>query len=270
MDVNVPVRLSESGRLWHPDWEHAQLSASQQFSTRLYADHIRNGRVIEKYDFGSGVVTLGGSKMLAALMGGSLGAGSGLIGKLLAYQGSGVGSTAASKFQNALITGIAGTPSTPSAASVSFTAGAQDGKATATCTIAYGTSQTIAEWGSFTDNAAYSVAAGNTAATIDTTHTNTGSVTIGANAWEGFIATVATDNVWGLILANTSASGAASTLTVDGWWANADGTLASNPASGHAITITPVMWDRKVLSVTVTGGTDSIAYTYVLTLPAGS
>lgn len=228
-------------------------TAGQMFDSNITAAHIRGGKVIDRRDFGSGLVTNAGVNLLARDWFWASGATTFEIEKCM---GSGTGATAAAVGDVALgtangTTAVAGTQSTvePNVYQV-------------VGTLSYGGSLAITEWGLFlsttlsgaAQSTGTSTAVGTTSMTLSTASWTT-------DQWKGY--TVTTGATMGLILSNT-----ATVLTIGSWRTPSTNALPANPSTGTFV-INPTMWDRKVFSAINVINGDSVAYTYQLSDTSG-
>lgn len=241
------------------DWFGGPLA----FSTHLGANHIRGGKVIEKYDLGSGLTTQ--ALALALANQGVSAANANTLG-LLKYMSSGTGSVAAAAADYQL-----GTQSGPVTTALTPTLGLTADNSTMQWvgTITYGGTLAITEWGLF--------AGGGTVGSQYTTATDTFTATTAtpgtgpawtANQWAGMYVVVVSSAtpVIGLISSNSTTA-----LTVNPGWAQANGTGGSGttPSSNTSMTVYPLMADRKVFAAINVVSGDSIQFTYTLTVNSG-
>lgn len=129
--------------LWTPDTGDAMIFAGQEFATDLVAEHYRRGRLYDRYDLGSGLVTTAGVNLLAADW-----TNANATLKLANFHDSGIGTLAATIADTALQTPtgnarVAGAQSNPTAGTYRTVA-----------TLAYTAATAITEWGLFTAAAA--------------------------------------------------------------------------------------------------------------------
>lgn len=243
--------------LWTPDRGSAITPGAEVFATRLLADHFRKGKLREKYDFGSGLVTNAGVDMMAydwnwASNTQTL--------KIQNNHGSGTGTTAAAVGDMTLQTAN-GTAATAGAQSVT-----QPNIYKTVATLSYGSTLAITEWGLFM-NATLSGATGASGTNTSTTATtlaDTGK-TWTVNQWAGYSVYCSGTPAFGMILSNT-----ATVLTIGQWNTPATNALATTPTSGSATyLITPTMWDHKVFTAINVLNGDSIQFTYSLTITSG-
>lgn len=122
------------------DRGQALFPAGMMFDTKLVATHIRDGKVLKKYDLGSGVVTTAGVNYLAA----DFAAGANDV-NLFKYHDSGTGTTAAAIGDVDLVTPAG--PTTRATGSQSSSTNTY----TTVGTISYTGALAITEWGLFAD-----------------------------------------------------------------------------------------------------------------------
>lgn len=256
------------GRLmWTKDPGEAILTADQIFATHLQADHYRQGRLIEKYDLGSGLVTNVGVLAMANDPAWSASLNLSTLGTQN-FHATGTGTTAAAATDIALqtlaapttTTGVTGVQSLLSAANV------QTYKNVAT--VNYTSTLAITEWG-LHSIATLSASTGSpfTAATA-TGFTETGTALTASSAsvrgQQQTIVVPATTTVWGLILSNTTSVG-----TIPAWYTVAAGTAGATPGATEAYVLKPVLWDHKVFAAINVNNGDSVIYTYSLQINSG-
>lgn len=259
------LRIPGLGRvMWSRDGGHAV--ARMAFRSHLYADHLRGGRLLKKYDLGSGLVTNMGVLAMANDFAWAAPSGAAVNTlKLANNHASGTGTTAAAATDVTLQTSagpnpVAGVQSLVSAANLQ--------KIQTVATLAYTSSLAITEWGLFTagtlsvtTGTPFTATTGTTATVTGTPYTASSGTVQGEQQLAVFPGTT---TVWGLILSNTS-----SVLTIPAWYKVADGTAGSTPGATEAFTIKPVMWDHKVFSAINVNNGDSIQFTYTLTINSG-
>jgi hypothetical protein len=228
-------------------------TAGAMFDTNVSAAHIRGGRVIEKRNLGSGLVTNAGVNELARDWFWASGATTFEVQKNM---GSGTGATAAAVGDVTLgtangTTAVAATQSTVEPNVLQLVG-----------TLSYGSSLAITEWGLFlsTTISGASQSTG-TSTAVGTTSMTLGSATWTTDQWKGY--TVTTGGTMGLILSNT-----ATVLTIGSWRTPSTNALPANPGTGTFV-INPTMWDRKVFSAINVINGDSIQFTYQLTMTSG-
>jgi len=262
---NLSFRVPFLGRvLWSPSDGNgtALITANEVFATHLEATHYRKGRVYDKYDLGSGLVTNVG---VMALANDFAWAQNCQTLKLANFHASGTGTTAAAATDIKLqswdsVTPVAGTQSLVSAAN------SQTYKTVAT--IAYTSTLAITEWGLHTNGTLSATTGTPFTATSATSATATGTpYTASSSSVQGeqqFIVVAGTTASYGLILSNST-----SVLTIPAWYKTADGTAGTTPGSTEAFTIKPVLWDHKVFAAVNVVSGDSISYSYSLACNSG-
>lgn len=242
--------------LYTPDNGSALVPAGQEWSTNLTADHYRRGRLYDKYELGSGVITAVGA---ASYANDFQWASNQQTLKLANFHATGTGATAAAITDIALQTSAGPTPSTGTQSNTSV-----PGTATykTSGTITYASALSITEWALFL-NGTLSAATGSPAtATSATTLTATGTP-FSANQFQGMIIVAGT--VYGIVASNTT-----SVITLLTGWINVGaGTAGATPGATSAFTIQPVMLDHKVFGVLTVANTDQLVFNYSLTFTPG-
>lgn len=249
-----------------PQGEASWYPGGVGFSSHLWADHFRDGKLRKRYDLGSGLVTNVGVLAMANDWNWASPSGAAVNTLKLANQhASGTGVTAAASTDITLQTSAG--PS-PVAGTQSLISGANVQKYQTVATLNYSSSLAITEWGLFT-NATLSAATGSPfTTTTATSGTATGTpYTASSSTVQGeqqFIVVPGTTTVWGLITSNTT-----SQLNIPAWYKVADGTAGATPGGTETFTIKPVMWDHRVFSAINVNNGDSIQFTYQLTINSG-
>ena len=244
-----------------------------RFGTNLRADYFHRGKWQGYKDLGSGLVTNVGVLALAneaVTLASPSGARINTL--FLANQHfTGKGTTAAAATDikletistNGGETAVAGTQTLVSAANLQ--------KYRTVATVTYTGSEAVTEWGlhtsatrtattgtPFTDGSA-------TTGTVTATPLTASSSTVQGQQQTIFENTGHATPHWGLVISNTT-----SVITVPAWYKVSDGTAAGvDPDNGNAYTIRPVLWDRKVFSAINVVATDSIQFSYSLTISSG-
>lgn len=282
--IRVPI---VGGRLAYlPRTEDAAVSARMLFGTRLYALHLDkhghpiNDKVAEfrpgmGYDLGSGLVTNIG---VLALAGDSQWPQTSIVTnlfKLLKYQASGKGVTAAAFTDIQIETDSTVGGQTPVAGTQVFT---HDQTATAqkwvsVATIAYTGTEAVTEWGLFNDT----TLSRTTGSPFTGTTANTGAVTgtpltASSTSVQGetqHVVKTTTTPRYALITSNTTSVLTLSFSAAIAWMVTTTGVVGSTPGATETYTLRPVMWDRKVFSAINVVNLDSIQYTYSLTISSG-
>lgn len=253
------TRDPKSGIYWQND-----ATTNQMFLTDLHVVHSRKMRgkmrEVDSGSLGPGLVTNTGVFALANDW--QIASGKQAL-KLANNHASGTGSTAAASTDIGL-----GTPAgpVPVAGTQSNVSTANSAQYKTVATLTYGTSLAITEWGLYMDTIAgwtsYLATGSPATATSATTLTSTGTSLV-SNGYPNYIVVAGT--VWGYILSNTT-----SVITIlSGWFKTVDGTAGSTPGSTQAYTLQPIMWDRKVFSAINVANTDTIQFTYTLTVNSG-
>lgn len=263
----VGIRIPKLGRIWLTrDQGDARMVAREHLMSNLKAVHYRDGKVLEKYDFGSGLTTQG---LALALANEPVSAANSSALKTLAYMTSGTSNTAATAYDYQL-----GTQAGPVTTSITPTVGVSGDNATLQWvgTITYTTSLAIVEWGLFAGGGLYGVPSGFTNTSTDTftgtTATPGASQSWTVNAYAGqYIVQVASGtSVIGFITSNS-----ATALTISPGWVDqtSGGGSGSTPSSNTAMTVLPLMADHKIFSTINVVNTDAIQFTYTLTIDSG-
>lgn len=254
---SIQIPFVKGRYIWTPDIGSALNPSGAMFDTNLQADHFHKGRLVDRRDLGSGLVTNAGVDLLAydyqwAANAQTL--------KIENNHGSGTGATAAAVGDITLQTAN-GTTATAGAQSVT-----QPNIYKTVATLNYGSSLAITEWGLFM-NTTLSGGAGQSGTNTSTTATtlaDTGKAWT-VNAFAGFVVYCSGTPAFGIVLSNT-----ATVLTIGQWNTPSTNALATTPTSGSATyIITPTMWDHKVFAAINVVNGDSIQFTYSLTCTSG-
>lgn len=263
------------GRLmWTKDKGEA-IRAGQWFTTHLQADHFNaQGKMLERYDLGSGLVTNVGVMAMANDFAWSGQLNLSTLG-LANNHAWGTGTTAAATTDVQLQTAVAPTTTTAVAGVQSLLtatlATGQKYQSVATITQSVAGPVAITEW-ALLSNLTMSATTGSpftagsaTTGTVTGTALTASSATVRGNQQFIFKDTSAGTPFYGLVLSNTT-----SVITVPAWYTVAGGLVSgSNPASSDAYTIQPVAWDHRVFSAVNTSLNDSIVFTYTVTINSG-
>ncbi len=235
------------------------------FHSHLAAQHFRRGRLIERYDLGSGLVTNVG---VLAMANDFAWAQNAQTLKLANWHASGTGTTAAaaSDFQLQTVSTQGG--QTPVAGTQSLVSAANLQKYKTVATVNYTGSEAVTEWGLFTASTLSATTGTPFTATTATSATVTGTPYTASSASvqgeQQLIVVPGTTTVWGLILSNTS-----SVLTIPAWYTQASGAAGSTPGATEAFTLKPVMWDHKVFAAINVVNGDAIQFSYSLQINSG-
>jgi hypothetical protein len=247
------------------DAGEARRFADEVFATNLSFEQRRNGKLYERGDLGSGLVTNVGSLALANDFAWAQNC---QTLKLSNNHASGIGTTtaAATDFKLQSQSGVGGQNPVAGTQSLVTQSGPNAGIYKTVATISYTGSEAVTEWGLFTSNTLSATTGTPFTATTSTTATVTGTpYTASSSSVQGQqqnIVIPGTTAVWGLITSNTT-----SVLTVATWYTqSASATPGSTPGSTEAFTLRPVMWDHKVFSPINVNTGDSITFTYQLTV----
>lgn len=265
-NISVKIPFTKGRLIWAPQDGNgsARIFAGQEFMTHLSADHFRKGKLYDKFDLGSGLVTnVGVAAMANDPFWASPSAASCATLALANYHASGTGATTAAATDIALQTSAGPAPAAGAQTNVSAANSAQY---KTVATLAYTTGLAITEWG-LHSAAVLSVATGSPFTTTSVTGGAVTSTPLTASSTsvrgqQQYI--VVSGTVWGLITSNTTGA-----LVIPAWYKTADGTLGSTPSGTATYTLQPVMWDHKVFSAINVVNGDSIQFTYTLTINSG-
>ena len=251
------------------------------FGSKLEATHFDgDGKIVDRYDFGSGKVTEGLVVALAKdFVGTTNNLGAPVLTKLSRMY-SGTGATAEQAYDYGLQTpiNIASGAITPTLAVV---ASSNNTSLTYVGTIAYTGTNAVTEWGLFNTNQSgtqYNTSTDTFTATTITPTTNPSWTT---NQWAGYIivsgASSGTPNQTGSYNAAYIESNTGTALTIaqasnDGisyWSVGANSGAGSTPAGNTRFDIWPLMADHKTFAAINVVNGDSIQFTYTLTIQSG-
>jgi hypothetical protein len=274
--VKTILRLPGIGRvMFTRDPGNSNLFANQIFATRLMADHYDgDGRVVNQYDLGSGLVTNVG--VLALTYDWNVAAPSGApvnVFSLAEWHATGTGVTAAAATDIKLQTQSTNGGQTPVEGTTVAVSAANVQKFQTVATVAYTGTEAVTEWGLFLQSTLPSGALSVNTGTPFTAGTGTsGSVTgtpltASSTTVQGQQNSIFEDTTaasWGYVISNST-----SVITVPAWYKTADGTVGTTPSNADAYLIRPVMWDHKVFAAINVNNGDSIAFTYSLTINSG-
>lgn len=248
-----------------------------EFHTHLSAEHFRDGQLIKSYDLGSGLVTNVGVLALANDFSWSVTNAPNNLFRFLKYHASGTGASAAAATDIKLQTASANGGQTPVAGTQVLVSAANLQKYQSVATIAYTGTEAVTEWGFFaydstlpatsalSDATGSPFTAGNaTTGTVTATPLTASSTSAMGQQMSIFENTGNATPSWGLVTSNTNA-----VVTVPAWYKVSDGTAGANPANTNTYVIRPIMWDHKVFAAINVVNTDSIQFTYTLTVTAG-
>lgn len=266
----------EKGRLlWTPDRGESERTSDLFFQSHLEAVHMRNGKVHERYDLGSGLVTNAGVNLLAN----DFTWGNGATLKQMNNHLCGTGATTAAA-ADVFCQTPTGAGSLTGSTNGFFT-GAQSYVSPniykTIATFTYNTGVAVTEWALCMTNAATVSKTSAGAAPTNNTFTDTGGAyttsgqglaayTIEINS---SIINTPTSTVMAQILSNS-----ATVLTIQGpsasaAWLTLANAVASVPGSTIAYQIFPTAFDHKVFSAINVVNLDSIQFTYSLTVASG-
>lgn len=252
------MAFERNGALWYP--------GGMEFHSKLEAEvRSANGRLLEKMDLGSGVVTNVGVMALANDFAWAQNA---QTLKLANNHATGTGTTAAAATDIALQTLSTQGGQTPVAGTQALVSAANSQAYKTTATVTYTGTEAVTEWGLFTSGTLSATTGTPFTATTATTATATGTpYTASSSSVQGeqqLIVVPGTTAVYGLILSNTT-----SVLTIPAWYKVADGTAGSTPGATEAFTLKPVMLDHKVFAAINVVATNTITFAYTLTINSG-
>lgn len=244
--------------------------SKEYFQTHLEALH-RNaaGELLAVRDCGSGKVTNVGVQAMANDFGWASPSGASCATLALAnWHAVGLGTGAESASQIALETLTAPTATLAKQGTQTLVSAANKQEYKSVCTIAFTESKAITEWGLHTAEA-LSVTTGTpltgssaTSATAQAASYTASSTTVKGE--QQLIVVPGTTAVYGLITSNGTA-----VLNIPAWYKTSDGTAGATPGTTEAITIKPVMWDRKKFAAFNVENGDSIEFKYSLLINSG-
>lgn len=271
------IRLPKLGRLMYTrDPGDARHTAAEYMQTRLHAVKFDgDGRFVDEYDLGSGLVQ---QNFVVALMQDAVGTTNNKGAPVMATSGtwmySGTGSLA-TVFDHQLASAILGA-SVSGAIVPTLSYSGNNTVLQYVGTIAYTNTYAVTEWGNFNANVqgAQSTSTTNTW-TAQAQGSATWGTTLGAgsNAFAGYMAYQSSASVGMYILSNTSGTNGLITTAVaptTGYYTlSVAGGSASTPSSNTSTSIFPLMSDHKTFAAINVVASDSIAFTYQLTIQAG-
>lgn len=180
----------------------------------------------------------------------------------------GTGATAAAATDIALQTLAAPTTTAAVAGAQSLVSAANLQKYQTVATITAGGPLAITEWGLHSLAILTDATGSPFTAAAATSWTDTGSAQTASSATvRGLQQTIVlpgTTAVWGLNLSNTT-----HVAQIPAWYKVADGTAGSTPGNTETFAILPVLWDHKVFAAINLASSDSIQFTYDLTVASG-
>lgn len=252
------MAYEKHGALWYP--------GGMEFHSKLEAEvRNRDGKLLEKMDLGSGVVTNVGAMALANDFAWAQNA---QTLKLANNHATGTGTTAAAAIDIALQTLSTQGGQTPVAGTQALVSAVNSQAYKTTATVTYTGTEAVTEWGLFTSGTLSATTGTPFTATTATTATVTGTpYSASSSSVQGeqqLIVVPGTTTVYGLILSNTT-----SILTIPAWYKIADGTTGATPGATEAFTLKPVMLDHKVFAAINVAATNTITFAYTLTINSG-
>lgn len=269
----IEILRSPFGRLlWTKDRGDSMRPGDLFFQTHLAASHIRKGRVYDKYDLGSGLVTNVGVQAMANDFNWAAPSGAAINTlKLQNWHATGTGTTAAAATDIALQTLASPTTANAVSGAQTFVSAANSQIYRTVATVNYTTGLAITEWGLHSAQVLSASTGTPFTAGTATTGTVTGTpFTASSSTLQGeqqliLKDTTAANPFYGLVLSNTT-----SVVTVPAWYRADNGNVSGvNPVNADAYVILPVMWDHKVFSAINVVNLDSIQFTYSLTIASG-
>lgn len=274
------------GRMWFTrDRGESRLLATEAFQTNLSARHRDgDGKLIDEYDLGSGLVTnVGVLALLTDGLANTTVSGTPLgwpttnapnaVLRIANYHASGTGTVAAAVTDIKLGTasGNGGqTPVTGTLTGLVPSSFATMPKLQSVGTISYTGSEAVTEWVLLSNNTLTATtgtpftAGSATTGTVTATPLTASSTSVLGSAQTVFENTGNATPSWGLVVFSTT-----SVVTVGAWYKVSDSTAGANPANTNGYTIRPITYDRKVFSAINVANGDSIQFTYQLAINSG-
>jgi hypothetical protein len=246
----------------------AVLLAHEVFTSNLRAVHRnRRGEIVGVRDLGSGLVTNIG--VLAMANDPFWSAQLNLATLTMANNhATGTGATAAAVTDFKLQTPSGFGGQTPVAGVQTLLPSGTAPKYQTVATVNYTGTESVTEWGLFSQTTLSSTTGSPFTATTATSGTVTGTPLTASSATvrgqQQTIVVPGTTAVWGLVTANTT-----SVLTIPAWYNQSNGAAGSTPGATEAYTLRPVMWDHRVFTSIGVNSGDSIQFTYQLTVNSG-
>jgi hypothetical protein len=240
-----------------------------QFRSNLKAALYHRGKYQGVRDLGSGLVTNIGVMALANDMNwASPSAAAVNVFKLLKFHASGKGVTAAAATDFKIETDSTVGGQTPVSGTQVFTTADNLQKIVGVATINYTGTEAVTEWGWYNDSTLSRTTGSPFTATSATGGTVTGTpLTASSTTVQGeqqhVVHTTTTPRI-GLIVSNTT-----SVITIPAWLVATTGAAGSTPGATETYALRPLMWDHKVFSAINVVNTDSIQFTYTLTISSG-
>lgn len=263
------LRVPGLGRLaFTRDPGEARILGHQYFTTHLRAVH-RNarGEIVDVRDLGSGLVTNVGVLSMANDYAWSSSLNLATL-TLANNHATGTGATAAATTDFKLQTPSTAGGQNPVAGTQSLVPSGTAPKYQTVATINYTGTESVTEWGLFSQNSLSATTGTPFTATTATSATVTGTPLTASSTTvrgqQGTIVVPGTTAVWGLVTSNTT-----SVLTVPAWYNQSNGAAGSTPGSTEAFTLRPVMWDHRVFTTIGVNSGDSIQFTYQLQVNSG-
>jgi len=270
--LHTLARLGDVRLMWARDRGDAYTPAHMVFQSNLDAEVRRNGKLIEKANLGSGLVTNIGVNLMANDF--SWAAGATL--KQMNYHAIGTGTTAAAAADFFLQTAITSGSLTGSTngymtgtQSIGGNASPNVYKTVATFTAAG--SLAVTEWVLAMSNAAAFTGRTSTATSSSTLTDSGATFTTSGNglaAWTTEIATSAINTPTSTVMGQVASNTATALTLVEGWLTLANA-AASTPSATSNYVVYPSIWDHKVFSAVNLSTSDTLQLTYSLTVTSG-
>lgn len=253
-------------------------AGSMGFYGHLEAEHRNaNGKLIRYYDLGRGLVTNVGVLALANDPFWSDVNDSHSVLRTAKYHATGKGTTAAAATDIKLETVSTQGGQTPVAGSQVLVSAANAQAYRTAATVTYAGVEAVTEWvllgydstlplvTALTDATGSPFTAGTaTSGTITGAGLTASSGTVMGQQMTIFERTSGANLSWGLVTANT-----VSVITVPAWYLVATGLAGAAPSNTETYVIRPICWDRKVFAAINVVATDTVTYTYTLTINSG-
>jgi hypothetical protein len=276
---NLIVKLPFLGRcalVWDREGCADRYPGGLDFQTHLWASHFRKGKLIKRYDLGSGLVTnVGVMALMHEAVTLAAPSGTRLNTLFLANQhfsGTGITPAAVNDIKLQAISTNGGQTAVAGAQTYLSTPNSQIYQTIAA--IVYSGDEAVTEWGLHTSATRTSTlgspltAAAASSATVTGTPLTASSATV--QGQQQTIIEAGTTAVWGMIDTNTTS---VLTLVGDhattGWWKTADGTAGSTPGNTESYILRPILWDHRVFGAINVQTLDSISFNYKLTILSG-
>lgn len=244
-----------------------------EFQTNLRADYYHRGRHQGHRDLGSGAITYVATLALAS-EGIALAAPSGAAINTLflaRHHFTGTGTTTDTlgtsiKMETISTQGGQTAPGSPTQSLIATSATTVQFRSVAT--VSYTGSEAVTEWGLHTSATRSATTGSPFTATSATGGTVTGTpLTASSSTVQGLqqnIVETTTTPRWGFITSNSTSG-----IVIPAWYVTSTGAAGSTPGSTEAYTLRPILLDRKTFAAINVVNTDSIQFTYTLTITPG-